>query len=84
MCWETRTHGSYGSLHLVTGAAYQALKTLTLAVTGTDFFEQYADRLTTHYYLTLISDLVEIGCYHLDLSLRKKEKGEGEGAEEEA
>ncbi len=48
----------------------EKLKVLTLAVNGTDFFEQYADQLTIHQYLTLISDLTEIGYYHLDLSLK--------------
>lgn len=49
---------------------FEKLKTLTLAITGTDFLENYADPLTSHQYLTLISDLAEIGYYHLDLSLK--------------
>lgn len=54
----------------------EKLKTLTLAVTGTDFFEHYADQLTFHQYLTMMSDLAEIGYYHLDLSLRSQQKQE--------
>lgn len=52
----------------------EKLKTLTLAVTGTDFFENYADSLTSHQYLTMISDLAEIGYYYLDLSLKADQK----------
>lgn len=54
----------------------EKLKMLTLTVTGTDFFENYTDQLTSHQYLTLISDLAEIAYHHLDLSLKADQKKE--------
>jgi hypothetical protein len=57
--------------HEVVSDCLEKLKALTLAVTGTDFFEQYADQLCFHHYLTLVSDLVEIAAHQAN---RKEEK----------